>query len=38
LLDAPAPVWMRDGIPALQRGSTLGYELPAITADQRQHE
>jgi dipeptidyl aminopeptidase/acylaminoacyl peptidase len=26
LLDRPAPVWLRDGIPALRKGRTLGYE------------
>ncbi len=27
LKDAPAPVWMREGIPAVQKGKTLGLEL-----------
>jgi dipeptidyl aminopeptidase/acylaminoacyl peptidase len=31
LLDAPAPLWMREGIPALQKGRTLGYEVEIVT-------
>jgi len=27
LKDAPAPVWLRDGVPAIQKGRTLGREL-----------
>ncbi len=27
LLDAPAPVWLADGVPAVQKGKTLGLEL-----------
>lgn len=27
LLDAPAPVWLRDGVPATEKGKTLGLEL-----------
>lgn len=27
LMDAPAPVWMEKGIPALKKGKTKGYEL-----------
>ena len=33
LMDAPAPVWMTEGIPATRKGETLGLE-PA--ADQEQ--
>lgn len=29
LMDAPAPVWMEDGIPAVDKGKTLGTELKA---------
>jgi dipeptidyl aminopeptidase/acylaminoacyl peptidase len=36
MLDAPAPVWVRDGIPALEKGRTLGYELTEpVTTDDR---
>ena len=27
LLDAPAPVWMEKGVPAVEKGKTLGLEL-----------
>ncbi len=27
LMDAPAPIWMTDGVPATQKGKTLGLEL-----------
>ena len=27
LQDAPAPVWMSDGIPAVDKGKTLGLDL-----------
>ncbi len=27
LMDAPAPVWMEEGVPALQKGKTLGLEV-----------
>ena len=41
LQDAPAPVWMTDGIPALEKGRTLGLELvdepmPPTTSGQLQ--
>lgn len=26
LMDAPAPVWMEDGIPAVRKGTTMGFE------------
>lgn len=35
LLGAPAPVWLRDGIPALEKGRTLGYELTESVVDRR---
>jgi dipeptidyl aminopeptidase/acylaminoacyl peptidase len=35
LQGAPAPVWLRDGIPALEKGSTLGYELTETVVDRR---
>ena len=28
LKDAPAPAWMTDGVPALEKGRTLGLETP----------
>lgn len=31
LMGAPAPVWLRDGVPAIQKGRTLGRELVAPT-------
>jgi dipeptidyl aminopeptidase/acylaminoacyl peptidase len=31
LQDAPAPRWMTEGVPALQRGRTLGYEAGVIS-------
>ncbi len=34
LMDAPAPVWLADGIPAVQKGHTLGLE-PARQRDRR---
>jgi dipeptidyl aminopeptidase/acylaminoacyl peptidase len=39
LKDAPAPAWMVDGIPAVRRGETLGYEpVPGASAvDGRQN-
>ena len=27
LLDAPAPVWLAEGVPALKKGKTLGLEM-----------
>ena len=27
LMDAPAPVWLEQGVPAVQKGQTLGLEL-----------
>ncbi len=27
LMDAPAPVWMEEGVPAILKGETLGLEL-----------
>ncbi|PLX21883.1 MAG: acylaminoacyl-peptidase [Salinivirgaceae bacterium] len=27
LKDAPAPVWMKEGIPAVKKGKTMGYEI-----------
>ena len=27
LMDAPAPVWMEEGVPALLKGKTLGLEM-----------
>ncbi|MFG0257427.1 MAG: alpha/beta hydrolase family protein [Phycisphaerales bacterium JB043] len=27
LMDAPAPVWLRDGVPAVRKGTTFGFEL-----------
>ena len=27
LMDAPAPVWLAEGVPAVQKGRTLGLEL-----------
>jgi hypothetical protein len=27
LKDQPAPVWMKEGIPAVKKGKTKGYEL-----------
>jgi dipeptidyl aminopeptidase/acylaminoacyl peptidase len=32
LLDAPAPVWMTEGVPAVQKGRTLGREMAAPRA------
>jgi len=35
LMDAPAPVWMIEGVPAVEKGRTLGRELvePSISTD-----
>jgi hypothetical protein len=27
LMDAPAPVWMKFGVPAIEKGKTQGFEL-----------
>jgi hypothetical protein len=27
LLDKPAPVWLKEGIPAIKKGKELGYEI-----------
>ncbi|NJD11343.1 MAG: S9 family peptidase [Gemmatimonadetes bacterium] len=35
LLGAPAPVWLSRGVPALQKGKTLGLELAATTPPER---
>ena len=32
LQDAPAPVWMEKGVPAIDKGRTLGTELVAPAA------
>jgi dipeptidyl aminopeptidase/acylaminoacyl peptidase len=42
LMDAPAPVWMIDGVPAVEKGRTLGRELvepaaPGVAADGAGH-
>jgi hypothetical protein len=33
LLGEPAPRWLAEGIPATQKGRTLGYDRPVITTD-----
>jgi dipeptidyl aminopeptidase/acylaminoacyl peptidase len=35
LLDTPAPVWLRDGVPATAKGRTLGYELTGALTDRK---
>jgi len=32
LKDAPAPIWMTQGVPAVEKGRTLGLEYPEETA------
>ena len=29
LMDAPMPLWMKEGVPAIHKGILQGYELPA---------
>ncbi|GAB4417446.1 MAG: prolyl oligopeptidase family serine peptidase [Bacteroidia bacterium] len=35
LQGAPAPLWMEQGVPATEKGRSLGYELPAPEADRK---
>jgi dipeptidyl aminopeptidase/acylaminoacyl peptidase len=35
LMEAPAPVWLAEGIPAIRKGRTLGYEAAGLVSDRR---
>ncbi|MCH7602906.1 MAG: S9 family peptidase [Planctomycetes bacterium] len=38
LKDAPAPVWLEEGVPAMKKGKTLGLELVGVEPEGDRHE